>query len=81
MTLRVDVNLTGSQGGVVSNWQLAHILVDDALSRAEIAATPFLLALALSHLLMSHLIPRRKDPNWQPACSTLVFVKAQSIVL
>ena len=51
MTLRVDVNLTGSQGGVVSNWQLAqHILVDDAVSGGEIAATPFLLALAISHL-------------------------------
>ena len=50
MTLLVDVNLPGSQGGMVSNWQLAHSLVDDAVSGAKIAATPFLLALAISQL-------------------------------
>ena len=50
MTLLVDVNVTGSQGVIVSNWQLAHSLVDDAVSGAEIAATPFLPALAISQL-------------------------------
>ena len=44
MTLLVDVNHPGSQEVLVSNWEPAHSLVEDAISGAEFA--PFLLALA-----------------------------------
>lgn len=79
MTLLVDVNLPGSQEDVVSNWQSAHSLVDDAVSGAEIAATPFLLALAVAHLSLC--FPGGRVLIGQPACSPLVFAKMQSIVL
>ena len=48
MTLLADVNHLGSQENLVSNWELAHSLVEDAVSRAKIASR--LLALAVSHL-------------------------------
>ena len=45
MTLLVDVNRPGSQEDLVSNWETAHSLMEDAMSGAEIA--PCLLALAV----------------------------------
>ena len=48
MTLLADVNHPESQEVVVSNWEPAHSLVEDAVSGAEIA--PRLLALAVLHL-------------------------------
>ena len=48
MTLLTDVNLPGSQEDVVSNWEPAHSLVEDAVSGAELAAAPCLLALAVA---------------------------------
>ena len=47
-TLLADVNHPGSQEDLVSNWEPAHNLVEDALSGAEIA--PCFLALAVAHL-------------------------------
>ena len=38
------------QEDVVSTWQPAHSLVEDAVYEAEIAASPCLLALAVTHL-------------------------------
>ena len=40
MTLLVDVNRPGSQEDLVSNWEPAHSLVEDAISVAEIAPLP-----------------------------------------
>ena len=48
MTLLVDVNHPGSQEVLVSNWEPAHSLVEDAISGAEIASG--LLALAVARL-------------------------------
>ena len=47
-TLLADVNHPGSKEDLVSNWEPAHSLVEDAISGAEIA--PCLLALAVTHL-------------------------------
>ena len=47
-TLLADVNCLGSQEDLVSNWEPAHSLVEDAVSGAEIA--PCLLALAVTCL-------------------------------
>ena len=44
----MDVNHSGSQEDLVSNWEPAHSLVEDAISGAEIA--PRLPALAVTHL-------------------------------
>ena len=44
-TLLVDVSRPGSQEDLVSNWETAHRLMEDAMSGAEIA--PCLLALAV----------------------------------
>ena len=44
----MDVSCPGSQEGLVSNWEPAHSLVEDAISGAEIA--PCLLALAVASL-------------------------------
>ena len=46
MTLLADVNHLGSQKDLVSNWEPAHNLVEDAISGAEIA--PCLPALAVN---------------------------------
>ena len=46
--LLADVNCPGSQEDLVSNWEPAHSLVEDAISGAEIA--PHLPALAVTHL-------------------------------
>ena len=48
VTLLADVNRPGSQEDLVSNWEPARSLVEDAVSGAEIA--PRLLALAVAHL-------------------------------
>ena len=44
----MGVNHPGSQEDVVSSWQPAHSLVENAVSGAEIAVAPCLLALAAS---------------------------------
>ena len=44
----MDVNLPGSQEDLVSNWESAHSLVEDALSGAQIASC--LPALAVARL-------------------------------
>ena len=46
-TLLNDISHPGSQEDVVSSWEPAHSLVEDAISGAEIVAAPCLLALAL----------------------------------
>ena len=46
--LLADVNHPGSQENVVSNWDPAHSLVEDAVSGAEIA--PHLPVLAVARL-------------------------------
>ena len=72
-TLLVDVNRPGSQEDLVSNWEPARSLVEDAVSGAEFA--PCLLALAVAHLPLV-------GGEWAgllPASSSLVF--AQSFVL
>ena len=48
VTLLADVNHTGSQKDLVSNWEPAHSLVEDAFSGAKIG--PCLPALAVAHL-------------------------------
>ena len=48
MTLLVDVNRPRSQEDLVSNWEPAHSLVEDAVSGAEFA--PCLPALAVARL-------------------------------
>ena len=48
VTLLADVNLPGSQEDLVSNWEPARSLVEDAISGAELA--PCLKALAATHL-------------------------------
>ena len=45
-TLLVDVNCPGSQEDLVSNWEPAHSLVEDAISGAEIASCLPALAVA-----------------------------------
>ena len=50
VTLLEDINCPGSQEELVSNWEPAHSLVEDAISGAEIA--PCLLALAVACLLL-----------------------------
>ena len=47
-TILADVNHPGFQEDLVSNWEPAHNLVEDAISGAEIA--PCFLALAVAHL-------------------------------
>ena len=46
----MEVNHPGSQEDVVSSWETAHSLVEDAVSGAEIVAAPCLLALAVASL-------------------------------
>jgi len=47
-TLLIDVNISGSQEDLVSNWEPAHSLVKNAISGAKSAL--FLLALAIACL-------------------------------
>ena len=74
MTLLAGVNHLGSQEDLVSSWEPALSLVEDAISGAEFA--PFLLALAVTCLPPSL---RWGMGRPQPANSPLVF--AQSFVL
>ena len=76
MILLADVNRPGSQEDLVSNWEPAHSLVEDAISRAEIVIAPCLLALAVASLPLP---PERGWAGPQLASSPLVF--AQSFVL
>ena len=48
VTLLADVNLPGSQEDLVSNWEPARSLVEDAVSGAE--TVPRLLTLAVARL-------------------------------
>ena len=50
MTLLADVNCPGSQEEIVSIWEPAHSLVEDAVSEAKTAAAPCPLTLAVTHL-------------------------------
>ena len=50
-TLLLDVNRPGSQEDLVSNWETAHSLMEDAISVVEIA--PRLQALAVARLALS----------------------------
>ena len=70
MTLLADVNHPESQEVVVSNWEPAHSLVEDAVSGAEIAAAPCLPALAVTHL------PLCLRGQWEgvPVCSWLALL-------
>ena len=52
-TLLADVNHPGSQEDMVSFWEPAHSLVEDALSGAAIAVSPCLVALAFRSLPLS----------------------------
>ena len=46
MTLLVDVNHPGPQEDLVSNWEPARSLLEDAISGVEIAPRPLTLAVA-----------------------------------
>ena len=70
-----DVNRPGSQEDVVSNWEPAHSLVEDAGPGVEIAAAPCLLSGCCPP---ASLPPAAGGPCVQPASSPLVF---QSFVL
>ena len=78
----MDVNHPGPQEDLVSNWEPARSLVEDAISGAEIA--PRLPALAVTRLplcLPPVCLPA-SGGGWagpQPASSPVVF--AQSLVL
>ena len=61
MTLQVDVNRTGSQENLVSNWEPARSLVEDAVSGAEFA--PCLLVLAVARLPLC----LRRGMGWSAA--------------
>ena len=50
MTLLADVNHSGTQEDMVSNWEPAHSLVEDGFSGAEIAAAPCFLGLVVTCL-------------------------------
>ena len=79
-TLLVDVNHSRSQEDMVSSWEPAHSLVEDAISGAKIGAAPCL-RLWLSHTCLSTLVwgwGVREGASTQPASSPLVF--AQSFV-
>ena len=52
MTLLAHMNHQGSQEDVVSNWQPAHSLVENAVSGAKIAAALCLVTLAVAHLFL-----------------------------
>ena len=72
-TLQEDVNCPESQV-LVSNWEPAHRLVEDAISGAKIAPHPPSLAVARLPLCLW------RGMGWvQPASSALVFT--QSFVL
>ena len=61
MTLQVDVNRTGSQENLVSNWEPARSLVQNAISGAKF--TPALQALAVARLPLC----LRRGMGWSAA--------------
>ena len=65
-TVLADVNRSGSQEDLVSNWKPAHSLVEDAVSGAEIA--PSLPALAVTYL------PLYLQHGEGPVCSLLTLL-------
>ena len=73
VTLLADVNHPGSQEDEVSSWESAQSFVEDAISGAEIAEAPCLLALAVTSLPLCLWV------RGEPASSPLVLV--QSFVL
>ena len=81
-TLLADVNRPGSQEDLVSNWEPAHNLVEDAISGAEIA--PCLLALAVTSLplcLWWENGPVRRQLASSILCSMSVFLWESSLSL
>ena len=52
VTVLAYVNHPGSQEDVISNWQPAYGVVEDAVPGSEIAAAPCLPLLAIAHLLL-----------------------------
>ena len=66
MTLLADVNHPGSQEDLVSNWEPAHNLVEDAISGSKIS--PPLLALAVARL------PLSLQQGDGPVCSQLAVL-------
>ena len=52
VTFMEDVNHPGSQEDLVRNWEPAHSLVEDAISRAEIDPLPLDLAVARPSLCL-----------------------------
>ena len=77
MALLADVNRPGSQEDLVSNWEPAHSLVEDAISGAEIF--PCLPALAVARLSLCLWWGEWGRASLQPASSPLVI--AQSFIL
>ena len=53
VTLLAVVNCPGSQDDLVSNWEPAHSLAGHAVSGAEVAPSPRLLALAVARLSLA----------------------------
>ena len=76
VTFLADMNRSGPQEDMVSNWHPAHSLAGDVVTGVEIAAAPY-----LPPLLSTCLSASREGCKWQPACSPLVFARAQSFVL
>jgi len=77
VTLLADVNHPGSLEDLVSNWEPAHSLVEDAVTGAEIV--PCLLALAVTRLPFCFQQGDGLVHSRLAASSPLVF--AQSLVL
>ena len=50
MTLLADINHSGTQEDMVSNWESAHSLVEDGFSGAKIATAPCFLGLVVTRL-------------------------------
>ena len=69
----MDVNHLGSQEGVVSNWEPAHSLVENAVSEAKIGAARCLQALAVASLPLC--LQRWGGPGMHLASSPLVVTQ------
>ena len=74
VTLWVDVNHPGSQEGVVSGWEPAHGLVEDAISGTEIAAAPCFLLPAVTSLPLCLQMGRGQYSASSPFIFTQSFV-------
>ena len=64
MTLLADVNCPESQEDMISNWEPAHSLVEDAVSGAKIAAARCLPALAVTQLPLWHWGGKALNGSW-----------------